>query len=102
MFPNYSGPVQKLAESLPAQLRDTDTLCRPVATEVLMLTAGTSASFGHVRRRLLALWDKVWRASSETGPAPPLRNEFVEMSASGEADAFLATVTHWLAAGDRG
>lgn len=101
VFPaNSAEPMQKLAEALPAQLRDTDTLCRPLGNEVLMLTAGTSAAFGHVRRRLLALWDKVWRASGATGPAPPLRNEFVEMSASGEADAFLATVTHWLAAGD--
>ena len=102
VFPNFAQAVQRLAEALPAHLRDTDTLCRPVANEVLMLTAGPSSAFGHVRRRLLALWDKVWRASDETGPAPPLRNEFVEMSASGEADAFLATVTHWLAAGDRG
>ncbi len=101
VFPELPGPVQQLAEALPGQLRDTDTLCRPVANEVLMLTAGPSGGFGHVRRRLLALWDKVWRASGATGPAPPLRNEFVEMSATGEAETFLATVTRWLAAGDR-
>ena len=96
VFPTMPEPLRRRAEALPGQLRDTDTLCRPAANEMLMLTAGSTANFGHVRRRLLALWDKVWRASGTTGPAPPLRNEFVEMSATGEADAFLATVTHWL------
>jgi hypothetical protein len=100
VFPPPPEAVQHLAEALPQQLRDTDTLCRPLANEVLLLTAGPAAGFGHVRRRLLALWDRAWRAAGATGPAPPLRNECVEMSAGSEADAFLATVTHWLAAGE--
>jgi len=100
VFPGEVAPMQQLAEALPQQLRDTDCLCRPLAHEVLLLTAGPAAGFGHLRRRLLALWDRVWRSTDATGPAPPLRSECVEMSAGSEADAFLATVTRWMASGE--
>ncbi len=100
VFPDAPDAVRILAEALPRQLRDTDSLCRPVAHEVLLLTAGPAAGFGHVRRRLLALWDEAWRASGGAGPAVPLRNECVEMSAGAEIEAFLANVTRWLALGD--
>lgn len=101
VFPRLAEPVQHIADELPGQMRDTDSLCRPLASEMLMLTAGPSSAFGHVRRRLLALWDRAWRATGAQGPPPPVRNEFVEMTASAEAEAFLATVTHWLTAGER-
>ncbi|MEO5618681.1 MAG: hypothetical protein ABIS67_13020 [Candidatus Eisenbacteria bacterium] len=100
VFPPPADAVQYLAAALPQQLRDTDTLCRPVANEVLLLTAGPAAGFAQVRRRLLTLWDRAWRAGGATGPPPPLRNECVEMSVGSETEAFLATVTRWLAIGD--
>ena len=89
-----------LAERLPSQMRDTDSLCRSRSHEVLVLTAGPGDGFVHVRRRLLALWDQAWRETGSVGPAAPVRNERIEMSAGRDAEAFPATVEGWLTADD--
>jgi len=96
IFPEASEAVQSLTDLLPNQMRDTDSLCRPIPCEVLVLTAGPATGFGHARRRILALWDRSWKSAGAGGPAPPLRNEFIEMSAGSEAPRFVATVSRWL------
>jgi hypothetical protein len=99
-FANAPGPLAILAERLPSQMRDTDTLCRPVPTEVLVLTPGPGDGFLNVRRRLLSLWDRAWREGGGHGPAAAVRDERIEMAAGRDVSAFLGTVTRWLTMGD--
>jgi len=100
IFTDLPEALKLLAERLPAQLRDTDSLCQPQPSEVLLLTAGTLAAFANLRRRLLGLWEKAWREAGATGPPAPIRNEVIEIAAGEDADAFLSTVTRWLVGGD--
>lgn len=97
-FANVAGPLAILAERLPSQMRDTDSLCRTQPHEVLVLTAGPGDGFLHVRRRLLALWDRAWREGGGPGPAAPVRDERIEMAAGRDISAFLETVTRWIGA----
>jgi hypothetical protein len=100
MFVDLPDAMRILTERLPAQLRDTDSLCRPQPTEVLLLTAGTLAAFANLRRRLLGLWEQAWREAGATGPTAPIRNEVIEIAAGADVEAFLSTVSRWLAGGD--
>ncbi len=100
VFADKPGPLAVLAERLPAQMRDTDSLCRPVPHEVLMLTAGQGEGFPQVRRRLLALWQQAWREGGGVGPTAPVRDERIEMAPGRDPAAFLGTVTRWLTLGE--
>jgi hypothetical protein len=100
VFAENPGPLSVLAAQLPSQMRDTDSLCRPVPHEVLMLTAGQGEGFPQVRRRLLALWQKAWREGGGVGPTAPVRDERIEMAPGRDATAFLGTVTRWLTLGE--
>jgi hypothetical protein len=95
-FSDAPASVELLCTHLPAQLRDTDCICHPSPNQVLLLTAGASATFPHLRRRLLALWEQAWHDGHQSPPAPPITDERVEMLGPEDAPAFLATVDVWL------
>jgi len=97
-FPAAPAAVALLAEQLPAQLRETDCICRPTAIEILLLTAAAGDSFVHLRRRLMTMWESCWKQTERRAPAPPLMSEQIEIGVPEEADAFLDTVSRWLAA----
>jgi len=88
--------VETLAEALSGVLRATDHLCRPAPQELLLLCVGSSGSYTHVRRRLLAAWERSWARSSESGPAPPILDEFVELGVPEDAAEFNRTAGEWL------
>ncbi len=88
--------VEDLCQKLPQQLRDTDCICHPAPRIVLLLTAGAHASFPHVRRRLLALWEQAWHDGRQPSPAPPITGERVDLTGPEDAAAFVSTVGRWL------
>lgn len=96
-FSAAPASVELLCKRLPAQLRDTDCICQPKSSVVLLLTAGASTTFPHLRRRLLALWEQAWHDGNQPSPAPPITDERVEMGGPEDAPAFLATADVWLA-----
>jgi hypothetical protein len=95
-FPSGDAAILRFCEQLPAQLRDSDCICRPSPGEMLLLTAGAADAFVHVRRRLMTLWESAWRETSQVPPAPPLSSERIEISGPEDADAFLGTVATWI------
>jgi hypothetical protein len=95
-FPAMDDAVNRLCAQLPAQLRDTDCICRPSPRQVLLLTAGATEGFAHVRRRLIGLWEQSWKAAGQNPPAPPLTSARVEISGPEEAEPFMAAVHGWL------
>ncbi len=88
--------VEQLCAWLPGQLRDTDCLCRPGDRSVLLLTAGPSEAFLHLRRRILSLWDTAWRDAGQTPPAPAVVDHHVAMAGPEDAESFLAAAGAWL------
>lgn len=95
-FPDCPAAVQNLCIELPAQVRDTDCLSRTESLSILLLTAGSSDGFTHLRRRLLTLWDKAWREQGEGTPAPAIVDHCVTMAGPEDAEAFLAAAHDWL------
>lgn len=95
-FPDAPAAVQSLADWLPGQLRDTDCITRPSPGSVLLLIAGASDGFAHVRRRLLALWDTAWRDGGGVPPAPAVVDENVTLAGPEDAEAFLAAAADWM------
>ena len=57
---------------------------------VLLLTAGPSEAFLHLRRRILALWDTAWRDAGRTPPSPAVVDQHVAMAGPEDAESFLA------------
>jgi hypothetical protein len=94
-FENAPRAFEAFCEALPRRLRESDGLCRCGSRDVALLHAGTPASFSHVRRRLVTLWEDAW-AGERSLPAPPIVEERVELLASGDAEGFLATAARWL------
>lgn len=96
-FPEAPMAIEQMCAWLPGQLRDTDCLCRPAARSVVLLTAGPSESFLHLRRRILALWDTAWRDAGRTPPSPAVIDQHVTMAGPEDAESFLAAAGAWLA-----
>lgn len=95
-FHNAPEALARVVEALPFQLRDTDSICSVAPTVVLMLTAGPALGFGHVRRRLLGLWEQAWNDAQLASPAPPIVDQQIEMLGPDQAEAFLVTAGSWL------
>ncbi len=95
-FPDSPAAVDAMCGWLPGQLRDTDCITRPSERSVLLLLAGASEGFAHVRRRLLALWDTAWRDVGGGPPAPALVDQHVALAGPEDAEAFLAAAGAWL------
>ncbi|MBI5169304.1 MAG: hypothetical protein HZA61_07450 [Candidatus Eisenbacteria bacterium] len=95
-FPDHPVALQALFEQFPAQVRDTDCLMRGKGSSLLLLTAGQADGFSHLRRRLLQLWDRVWRENGPSTPAPAIVDHCVTMAGPEDADAFLAAAHDWL------
>jgi hypothetical protein len=95
-FGDAADAVENLVPELPRQLRGTDFLCRPAPCEIVLLTAGTPAAFGHVRRRLIALWEEAWRRTGGQGPAPPLTGERCDLVGSEDGDGIKRAADRWL------
>ncbi len=95
-FPASEPAVDQLAIHLPGQLRDTDSLCRPVRLRILLLTATPRDQFPHVRRRILALWQSSWIALGNERPIPGITEERIEMNTPEDGEAFLARAASWL------
>lgn len=86
--------VDAFAHRLPAQLRDTDCLCRPTPNVVLLLTASVGESFDPVRRRLNLQWEELHREHRSS--APEILERSVELGTPADAEAFLTTAHGWL------
>ncbi len=98
-FVDTPDAVDILCGILPGQLRDTDCICHPGPRVVLLLSAGPSHAFVHVRRRLLSLWEDAWHQSGHPPSAPPITNERVEMVGPEDAEGFKAAANDWLTRG---
>lgn len=98
-FPHKVAAVDRLAEAMPAQLRDTDCICRPSPERILLLTAGSRDHFPHLRRRILAHWQEAWTSLGFERPIPGITDERVEMTNADDAEAFLARAGEWMETG---
>jgi hypothetical protein len=95
----FAGPlecVEMLCRELPRHLRDSDQICLPTLTDVLLLTPGSPGGYVHIRRRLTALWEKCWEESGQRAPAPPIADERIELLGPEDADTFRAVANRWL------
>jgi hypothetical protein len=97
-FPAASVALDKLADRLPGQLRDTDCICRPTNRIVLLLTPGPRDNFVHLRRRLVQLWQDVWEQAGNARPAPGITDERIDMTAPDEAASFMSRAEAWFSA----
>jgi hypothetical protein len=91
------GAPEALCERLPSQLRDTDRLCRPAPHVVLLLTSCTRDAFEPVRRRVVGLWEAVWRQSGGPAPAPDLDESRTAVNTPADEERFVRAVEGWLA-----
>jgi hypothetical protein len=96
MFESAVGCVEILCRLLPERLRATDCICRPAPEQILLLCAGPAGSFVHIRRRLMMLWEQAWLEGGQPPPAPPVRDEWIELLGVEDAAAFLDTAGQWL------
>jgi len=95
-FPGSAEAVNLLSERLPAQLRDTDCICRPTPRVLLLLTAAPRDTFPHLRRRLLQLWQEAWLQMGYERPIPGFKEERIDLGRPEDAEAFLAGARAWL------
>ena len=95
-FPAAPAAIELLCQWLPGQIRDTDCICRSAGGSVVLLNAGPTEGFAHLRRRILALWDTAWRDTGSLPPAPALIDQHVAMAGPEDAEAFLAAAGAWL------
>jgi hypothetical protein len=91
-----AAALDAFCRELPAQLRDTDRLCRPAPRVVLLLTTCSLEAFEPVRRRIARLWETVWQRSGGAPPAPGFVESRTEIAGPAEAERFVATATRWL------
>jgi hypothetical protein len=96
-FSDHAAQVEEFCRGLPEGVRGTDFLCRSAPRDILMLSAGPPGNFVHVRRRLIALWERVWRDRGELDPAPALTDERIELVGPESAQSFLGAADGWLA-----
>ena len=96
-FPREPAAVDRMCLDLPAQIRDIDHLVRPFPHVVALLAAGEPETFAQLRRRLLALWERAWRAAGNAPPATPFVDRKVELAGPEDADGFLTAAGVWLA-----
>ena len=95
-LPERPAALEALCVQLPAQLRDTDRLCRPEARVVLLLTTCSLQAFEPVRRRISRLWETVWQESGGAPPAPGVVESRTELAGPGDAERFVSTASGWL------
>src|SRR4029079_4474266 len=67
--------MASMSARLPELLRDTDSVCRPAAGQVLLLTAVPRAHFPKLRKLILALWKEAWIDAGLERPIPGIREE---------------------------
>ena len=95
-FAEAPEAMEAMAEWLPQTLRDTDRLCRPAPRVVLLLTAGPAQGYTHLRRRVLVMWETVWRSAARPLPVPEPGEQSAVLGAPEDAPELLATATAWL------
>jgi hypothetical protein len=95
LFDDPAGTLEDFAARLPGQLRDTDCLCRPSPEVILLLTTNLGRDFDPLRRRLNLQWEELHRQRGV--PAPEILKRSLELTASAEAESFLASARAWLA-----
>jgi hypothetical protein len=98
-FPDAGTAVEDLCLKLPDHLRDTDCMSHPAPQVVVLLIAGPREAFGHLRRRLLGLWEKCWSESGHPKPAPGITDEHIQIACPDDADVFVATARAWVEGG---
>ena len=89
IFPAASKALERLAERLPAQLRYTDCICGPSTRIVLLLTGGPRDNFAHLLKRLLKLWEDVWRRGRQRAPVHGITDEAHRHASPDEAESFM-------------
>jgi hypothetical protein len=96
-FPDADVVMARLAEALPAQIRDMDCLAQPFAHIVTLLVAGEPDAFTQLRRRLLTAWELAWLQAGLAPPAAAFVDRHVALSGPEDAEAFRTAADVWLA-----
>jgi hypothetical protein len=96
-FPDADGVMSRLAEVLPAQIRDMDCVAQPFAHIVTLLVAGEPEAFAQLRRRLLMVWEHAWQQAGLPAPASAFVDRHVALSGPEDAEAFRTAADVWLA-----
>jgi hypothetical protein len=89
--------MSRLAEVLPAQIRDMDCVAQPFAHIVTLLVAGEPEAFSQLRRRLLMVWEHAWQQAGLPAPAAAFVDRHVALSGPEDAEAFRTAADVWLA-----
>lgn len=95
----FDGPEAALTEllcNLPDRLRGTDFVCRPAPQELLLLCAGSSRTYAHVRSRIELLWREAWALRGDSGTPPPIADERVELAGTSDTNEFLVAADDWI------
>jgi hypothetical protein len=95
-LPEVQEPAEQFCHILPDQLRDTDCICRPGFYQFLLLTPHSPGSYVVLRKRLVALFEHVWRDGGQPDPVPVPAEEELVLGGADEADGFLARASAWL------
>ena len=95
-FARNEAAIDELLRVLPDRLRGTDCLCRPTPHELLLLCAGSTRAFAHVRSRIQALWTTAWTEAGGSGHAPEIHDDRLELDGDGGL-RFMDAARGWLA-----
>lgn len=96
-FPDNADALARLCESLPGELRDTDSLARPFPHVITLLATGEADAFTQLRRRLLQSWEQAWERAGLAPPAAAFVDRHVSLSGPEDAEAFQTAADVWLA-----
>jgi hypothetical protein len=96
-FPEEPAAIERMCAQVPAQLRDSDSLCRPFPHVALLLVTGEPEVFVRLRRRLVDLWRDAWSASNLPAPPATFVDRHVALSGPEDLDAFATAADVWLA-----
>ncbi len=97
VFLGSEAAVDALIRDLPDRLRGTDCLCRPAPDELLLLCAGSTRAYAHVRHRIEALWRQAWGASGGSGDAPEIADERLALDGGDDVRGFMNAAQGWFA-----
>ena len=96
VFPEAQDAVEHFCQALPAQLRDTDCICRPRFYELLMLAPLAPNARAMLRKRVHTLFQQAWHETGRGAEIPALVEEEIELVKPDDRAEFMQRAVGWL------